>query len=203
VSSAVSSVLFIVAAVLYGIACALYLAFLARGAQRVEKLMTVIAHHSPFEDIHSTLTIASLGTMIGFLLAVLRFPSVNVLGAFITPITLLFLLASGLGRAVAPVPQEVRSMLLPLHVGVNVLGVVAFAIAFGASSAYVIQERMVRRKQLGGIFQRLPSLDVLDTVSSPSASSRARSGHNGFIRAIRSSPRRRSWRCSRGWCSRA
>lgn len=182
-STGVPSVLFVAAAVLYGLACALYLAYLARGVSNVERWTTrtlggaVLAHvgfviadyvtyqHSPFEDIHTTLTFASLGTVIGFLVAVLRFPSVNVLGAFITPITLLFLLGSGLGRAVAPVPQEVRSALLPLHVGVNVIGVVAFAVAFGASSAYVIQERLVRRKQLGGIFQRLPSLDVLDTVS--------------------------------------
>lgn len=182
-SEHLGSGLFVLAAVLYGIASSLYLGYLARGIVGIERVTTVtvgaavithvafvvtdavVAHHSPVADIHSTLTLASLGTMIAFLLAVLRFPSVNVLGAFFTPITLLFLLASGLGRTVAPVPPDVRSALLPLHVGVNVLGLVAFAIAFGASTAYVVQERLLRRKQLGGVFQRLPALDVLDTVS--------------------------------------
>lgn len=182
-STDVSSALFVLTAVLYGIASGLYLVFLTRGVQGIERVTNVTlgaavathvafvatdyatGHGAPMADIHSTLTFVSLGTMIGFLLAVLRFRSVTVLGAFIAPITLLFLLASGLGRTVAPVPQEVRSALLPLHVGVNVLGLTAFAVAFGASSAYVLQERLVRRKQLGGVFQRLPSLDVLDTVS--------------------------------------
>ena len=75
----------------------------------------------------------------------------EILGAFITPVTLLFFVASGLGSNVASVSPEVRSALLPFHIGVNVLGVVAFALAFAGAVAYIIQERMLRQKQLGGI----------------------------------------------------
>jgi ABC-type transport system involved in cytochrome c biogenesis permease subunit len=59
----------------------------------------------------------------------------------------------------------VKTALLPLHITVNVLGLMAFAVAFGASVAYVIQERMLRQKRIGGVFQRLPPLDVLDAVA--------------------------------------
>ena len=49
-----------------------------------------------------------------------------------------------------------RSLLVPAA---------AFALAFAAAVGYVLQERMLRRKKLGGIFQRLPALDVLDSLS--------------------------------------
>lgn len=112
--------------------------------------------------IHRTLTYLSLGVVVVFLLATFRRPTIGVLGAFLAPTTLVFFLGSGLGRSVAEVPPGVRSALLPIHVSVNLLGIVSFALAFAAAVAYVMQERMLRRKQLGGIFQRLPPLDVLD-----------------------------------------
>ncbi len=174
--------LFIVTAALYGIAAGLYLVHLARGSKAVERAAhvslgaAVLAHvgflavdfarygNSPFEDIHGTLALLSLGTVIGFLLSVIRYP-ITVLGAFITPVTLLLFLGSGLGRGVAQVPPEVKTALLPVHITMNVLGLMAFAVAFGASVAYVIQERMLRQKRIGGVFQRLPPLDVLDAVA--------------------------------------
>lgn len=178
----VVSALFLATAVLYGISSCLYLVHLARGTEGLERPtnaslgLAVLLHaafliadyqlagHNPTADIHSTLTLLSLGTVIGFLLMVIRYP-ITVLGAFITPVTLIFFLGSSLGRSVAPVPQEVRSALLPFHIGVNILGLVAFAIAFGASVAYVLQDHLLRTKRLGGVFHRLPALDVLDSVA--------------------------------------
>jgi ABC-type uncharacterized transport system permease subunit len=73
-------------------------------------------------------------------------------------------LASGLGSSYAPVHPKVQSVMLTLHIGANVIGLVAFALAFVAGIAYMLQERLLRRRQLSGAFQRLPSLDVLDTM---------------------------------------
>jgi len=174
--------LFIATTLLYGLAAGLYLFRLARSGQHDERFThialgvavvshaafllseTLSTHRDPFDDIHGTLSVLSFGTAVAFLLATLRY-RVAVLGAFITPITLLFLLASGVAHQVAPVPSELRHAMLPLHVGVIVFGLVAFAIAFGSSTAYIVQERKLRRKELGGVFKRLPPLDVLDTVS--------------------------------------
>ncbi|TNF61051.1 MAG: hypothetical protein EP303_06205, partial [Deltaproteobacteria bacterium] len=64
----------------------------------------------------------------------------------------------------APVSPRVESAMLSFHIGANVLGLVAFALAFTAGVAYMLQERLLRRRQLSGVFQRLPSLDVLDTM---------------------------------------
>ena len=53
---------------------------------------------------------------------------------------------------------------MTLHIGANVLGLIAFALAFAAGLGYILQERLLRQRKLSGVFQRLPSLDVLDTM---------------------------------------
>jgi ABC-type uncharacterized transport system permease subunit len=171
--------LFVATALLYAAATGVFLAFLSRGKQALgswamRTLATASILHlayiitdwqlsgnDPFEDIHGTLAVLSLLVIAGFLTAALKY-RITVLGAFITPLTLLFLLGAGLSRGVGQVPPGVRSFLLPLHIGLNVLGIVAFALAFAAAVGYVIQERLLRRKKIGGLFQRLPALDVLD-----------------------------------------
>ena len=114
-------------------------------------------------DVRQMLTVVSLAIVAAFL-ASSRKNRLAVLGAFITPVTLLLFLAAGLGRSVPQVPENVRSALLPAHVVVNVLGVAAFTLAFAVATAYLIQERLLRRRQLGGLFTRLPPLDVLDSM---------------------------------------
>lgn len=173
--------LFVATAILYGISCALYLAFLGRGSEALglwsnratgaaaaSHLIFLAADYGvagnlPIGDIHRSLSLLSLGIVVAFLILGLR-RKVTVLGAFITPVTLLFFLGSGIGRTVVEVPPHIRSNLLPLHIGVNVLGIVAFAIAFAAALGYVMQERALRKKQLSGVFTRLPALDVLDNL---------------------------------------
>jgi ABC-type uncharacterized transport system permease subunit len=176
------TVLFILTATLYAVSCTLYLVLLARGDERVGRAATgalvgaVVAHGAflaadyttsgnlPYGDIHQTLSLVSFLTVLVYLLSLLRYRALRVLGGFITPLTLLFFLAGGLGFRVAHVPADVRSALMPLHIGVNILGIVAFALAFAAAIAYLVQERLLRRKQIGGLFQRLPALDQLDSL---------------------------------------
>ncbi|RLB51008.1 MAG: hypothetical protein DRJ42_17715 [Deltaproteobacteria bacterium] len=173
--------LFLATGVLYTVACALYLAFMARGSENIGRWAGrsligaavfhvaflgadwAIAGNPPIGDIHRTLSLASLLSIVAYLAAGTRL-RIAVLGGFITPVALLFLFGSALGRSVNHVPYEVRSVLLPVHISVNVLGVVAFTLAFAAALAYLIQEGLLRRKKLGGLFQRLPALDVLDSL---------------------------------------
>jgi ABC-type uncharacterized transport system permease subunit len=175
------TVLFIATGVLYGAACAAYLGYLIKGVDAVGRWATrilvvaaashlayfasdfVVLGHDPASDIHQTLSLASLLIVVAYLLASLKY-RIAVLGGFITPVTLLFLMGAGLGRSVSTVSPEVRSILLPVHISVNVLGIVAFTLAFAAGLAYLIQEALLRRRRLGGVFQRLPALDVLDSL---------------------------------------
>ncbi|MDQ3036505.1 MAG: cytochrome c biogenesis protein CcsA [Myxococcota bacterium] len=177
------TILFALTATLYFLAGALYLAFLVRDGAKLAQAGTgllgvaVVAHMAfliidflaagnvPIADIHQALAVASLLVVLGYLFTVRGKPRLLVLGAFITPVTLLLFLGAGFRRGVAVVGEGMRSAILPIHVASNVLGLVAFALAFATALAYVIQDRQLRRKNLGGLFQRLPPLDVLDALS--------------------------------------
>jgi ABC-type uncharacterized transport system permease subunit len=166
----------------YGVAALLFFEFLRTGSARVERWATgslagaVVAHlvylgvdyriagRSPLATMHETLAALSLVITVTFL-ATMRRHRLPVLGAFITPVSLLLFLAASLGRQGSVVPEGVRTVLLPLHIAVNVLGLAAFALAFALALAYVIQEQLLRSRQVGGLFQRLPPLDVLDSLS--------------------------------------
>jgi ABC-type uncharacterized transport system permease subunit len=169
-------------ALLYIAAAALYASFLQRGVERVARGAAsflggaILAHvaflvvvystqgQTPTRDIHQTLAVTSLMVVLLFLVTTRFRRRLRVLGAFITPVTLLLFLGAAFRVHVGPVPDEVRWTLLPLHIAVNVVGLASFALASAAGAAYILQERQLKQKRLGGLFQRLPSLDVLDNV---------------------------------------
>jgi cytochrome c-type biogenesis protein CcsB len=45
------------------------------------------------------------------------------------------------------------------------IGDAAFAMAFGIGLMYLVQEHYVKSRHLGGLFQRLPSLQILDEIN--------------------------------------
>ena len=173
--------LFITTAVLYALSCVLYLAVLTRGSESVRRFCNTVlaaavgAHLAfltldgptpselPMSDIAQVLSMSAFGIALLFLVSTFRF-NVTVLGAFVAPISLMLFLASGLGASYAPVSAEVKTVMLRLHIAANIFGLAAFALAFAAGVAYMVQERLLRRRKLGGLFQRLPSLNALDRI---------------------------------------
>ncbi len=172
-----------ITAALYGIACTLFLSLLFRdrpsridGWARIILVLAALSHsaytvmeyatldHTPFQSVHGTFSMVSLLAVIGFLVALLKF-RIGVLGALLVPLTLLFFMGAGLGQTIDPVPDDVRSIILPLHIVVNIFGLVAFMLAAVAATGYVIQERMLRQRRVTGISRRLPALGVLDSLS--------------------------------------
>jgi ABC-type uncharacterized transport system permease subunit len=86
------------------------------------------------------------------------------LGALVTPVvlfaTLFSLVAPPLHRSV-PVAQLETDWLI-VHLSIILISYVALTFAFGASLIYLWQEKLLKRKQLLGIWQKLPSLQVAD-----------------------------------------
>jgi ABC-type uncharacterized transport system permease subunit len=171
---------FLAASAAYTAACAAYCWFIATGHERACRVANralvsaavfhggflaadVALHPANLASVQQMLTAGSLAIVVTQLLA-LRVGRLSVLGAFVTPVAFLMFLAAGLGHSVPNVPEGVRSVLLPAHVLVNVLGVAAFTLAFAVATAYLIQERLLRRRQLSGLFTRLPPLDVLESL---------------------------------------
>jgi ABC-type uncharacterized transport system permease subunit len=120
---------------------------------------SLILHVCPVEGIHFAMSIASMLAALAYVVARGRY-RIDLVGAFVAPLALTFLLASRfVGADGAP---RFRSAILPLHVAANLLGVALFTLAFAAAVAYLVQERHLKRKDLHGVFERLPPLDALD-----------------------------------------
>ena len=52
-----------------------------------------------------------------------------------------------------------------VHIACSLLSYAAFLVAFICGMLFLIQERQVRRKTMGRLFHRLPSLDALDRMN--------------------------------------
>ena len=115
----------------------------------------------PVQGIHFALSVASMLAAGVYVLARTRY-RIDVVGAFVAPMALTFLLASQLVAANVAEAHQFRSAILPFHVAANLIGVALFTLAFAAAVAYLVQEKRLKQKKLDGVMQRLPPLDALD-----------------------------------------
>ena len=123
---------------------------------------SLVLHVCPVEGMHFAMSVLSMFACVAYL-AMRRRWRIDVVGAFVAPVALTFLLASRFVAADVGEPStRVKSAILPLHVTVNLLGDGLFTLAFAAAVAYLVQEKQLKKKHLTGIFQRLPPLDALD-----------------------------------------
>ena len=124
---------------------------------------SLVLHACPVKGIHFPMSVFAVITCAAYLLMRVRY-RIDVVGAFVAPLALTSLLASrfvGGGALVEQTPR-LKSALLPIHITANILGVALFSLAFGTATLYLVQERLLKSKRIDGLFQRLPSLDVLD-----------------------------------------
>ncbi len=90
-----------------------------------------------------------------------------VLGSFVAPLAAAMMMVSTsipAAEAVAVNPV-LKSLWLPVHVLTVFAGDGMFAVAFAAAVMYLLQERQIKRKRLGGFYKRLPSLETLDSIN--------------------------------------
>ncbi|PKN51390.1 MAG: hypothetical protein CVU55_12195 [Deltaproteobacteria bacterium HGW-Deltaproteobacteria-13] len=90
----------------------------------------------------------------------------RVLGAFISPFILLFMIAAAgeeAGRALRP--QNLQNWLTAVHLLWTIIGEAFFAIASCAGIMFIIQNRLLKNKKLGGMIRLLPSLNDLDRIN--------------------------------------
>ena len=102
--------------------------------------------------------------MLAFLIFGARAARSNALGAFVTPVVLvatLYSLAAPLLHRFTPAEQLAVPWLVT-HVVIILIAYVALAFAFAASLLYLLQESLLKRKKLGPLWQKLPSLQVAD-----------------------------------------
>lgn len=89
-----------------------------------------------------------------------------VVGAFVTPLVVVAIISSLLVPAEGgAIPESLRSVWLPIHISMAFLGDAALAVAAAVALLYLILESRMKRKQFGGVFGRLPSLESLDSLN--------------------------------------
>lgn len=176
-----ASILFHAIFIAYSAACFLYFRFLLRGssprnrAARATLVLGAVFHLAFLIvdagvgrvtrlGIHDVLLIVSLLVVVVFVATSLR-SRYETLGAFVTPAALLMFIGARFGQSVQGLSDDVRGPLQVVHIGANVVGLVAFTLGAAASVAYLLQEYQLRKKRLSGLFQRLPSLDATDDLA--------------------------------------
>ena len=90
----------------------------------------------------------------------------RVLGAFISPFILLFMIAAAGEEAGKTLrPQNLQSWITAVHLVLAIVGEALFIIASCAGIMFVMQNRMLKHKKLSRTSRLLPSLSDLDRIN--------------------------------------
>ncbi|MDH4231647.1 MAG: c-type cytochrome biogenesis protein CcsB [Nitrospirota bacterium] len=125
----------------------------------------VISGHIPIANLHEASSFFSWCIVLLFFYLEYRY-KLGLLGSFIMPVVFVLMLSSSmLPRKIEPLSPVLQSNWLGIHTVLAFLGYAAFAMAFGIGLMYLIQEHYVKSKHLGGLFRKLPSLQILDEIN--------------------------------------
>jgi len=125
----------------------------------------VAAGHIPITNPHEATSFFSWCIVLLFFFLEFRY-RIGLLSSFIMPIVfILMLISSMLPREIKPLSPVLQSYWLGIHTVLAFLGNAAFAMSFGIGLMYLVQEHHVKSKKLGGLFERLPSLQTLDEIN--------------------------------------
>lgn len=118
----------------------------------------------PVTNFFEAANFLGMGIVLVFLVMEFRF-KIAALGSFMLPLVLILMIpTSVISGRIEEIKPVLKSGWLGVHTSFAVLGDAAFAFSFIVSIMYLIQERQLKAKNLGAIFHRLPSLDIMDTL---------------------------------------
>lgn len=90
----------------------------------------------------------------------------RLLGAFISPVILLLLIAAaGQEAGKSMVPEGMRSWITIMHLVLVVAGEALFILASGAGAMFIMQNSLLKHKKLSRMSRLLPALDDLDRIN--------------------------------------
>ena len=125
----------------------------------------VTAGHIPITNAHEATSFFSWSIVFIFFILQFRY-RIILLSSFIMPVVFILMLSSSmLPREIKPLSPVLQSYWLGIHTIFAFLGNAAFALAFGIGVMYLVQEHYVKSKHIGGLFERLPSLQTLDEIN--------------------------------------
>ncbi len=139
------------------------LAFILHTLSIVTRLSA--ASHLPVTNLYEATSFFAWCIVLLFLFIEYRY-RIGILGSFILPLVFMLMLSSSaLPKEIKPLSPLLQSSWLGVHTLLAFLGDAAFAMAFGIGIMYLIQEHYLKTKRLSGLFERLPSLQILDEIN--------------------------------------
>lgn len=151
-----NKILFILATIM------IFAGFVVETAALVQRSMET--GHGPYTNLFEYCVFLAWVVFAVFLIAEGYF-KIKPLGAFMVPIGFALMMVS------IPISPDSGSLLpakaywLTLHRTLSFLSFGAFSLVFAAGLMYLIQERQLKSKRIGGWYRRLPSLDALDDIN--------------------------------------
>ena len=123
------------------------------------------AGRAPFSNAAESLSFFAWCLLLLFLAVDWRTPQPG-LGAFVFPLGFLalFLASARVNRQAALLPL-VQDHALKIHIAVSLLGYSSFALAFCVALVYLVQERRLKQKRIGGLIPRLLPLEQADLLA--------------------------------------
>ncbi len=116
-------------------------------------------------NLHESLSFFALLLALAFLLVNRKNP-LPTLGTFTSPLLIIFTLwALITPHTITPQPPILKSFWLPLHVFLSFAGNAFLALGCGGAVMYLLQERLIKKKKIKGIFHKLPALQKLDELN--------------------------------------
>ncbi len=127
--------------------------------------MLDIARHWVPASLHEVETSLALLLAVAFLIIYWRYRVIS-LGLFVLPLVFLLLLMPAAGADHVPLSALwMRSGWIFLHITLLLAAYAALIFSLLSSLLYLIQERRLKNKKVGGIFSHLPPLDTIDQIS--------------------------------------
>ncbi len=123
------------------------------------------ADHTPLTTNHDAVSFMAWSMTWGFLSFRYRYKVQN-FGAFVSPlISLLVIIAAISSTTVHELPPALKSNWLPVHASISIIAYSFLALAFCGGVMYLLLEHEIKRKRFGLFYERLPSLEALDTLN--------------------------------------
>src|SRR4030043_2141082 len=120
----------------------------------------------PLSNMYESLIFFSWTIVLIYLILEFKYQQ-KIIGVFITPFALLAIaltsIVPGIDAKITPLMPALQSNWLTIHVTTCFFGYASFAVSFGVSILYLIQDR--KRSQNKGNSKWLPSISVLDEIN--------------------------------------
>lgn len=123
---------------------------------------SLLSRVCPVTSIHFAISLAALAAIAAYLLF-LRDGNLRLLGVFVAPVSLCFMVAAQFFGT--PQIAKANRWVLSVHVTSNLLGVGLFLLAGAVAGFYLAHARLLRNKRAGTFGVRLPPLDTLDVTA--------------------------------------